>query len=134
MIDVGTGTAIQRELAAWPRIEFRNDHDGGRFVATVRRDDEGASDDLTDSVTIPKRIDPVDPRDLSPTVSEKMTEKSPGRILDLLTLDSHLTIADLSMSLDVSARTIERNLSALQESGRLRRIGPDKGGRWEVVS
>lgn len=30
--------------------------------------------------------------------------------------------------------TIRRNLARLKESGRLRRIGPDKGGHWEVVS
>ena len=29
--------------------------------------------------------------------------------------------------------TVEKNLKALRESGRLRRVGPAKGGHWEVI-
>jgi predicted HTH transcriptional regulator len=32
----------------------------------------------------------------------------------------------------LSSRSIERNIRKLQEQGRLRRIGPAKGGHWEV--
>ena len=28
---------------------------------------------------------------------------------------------------------VEKNLKALRESARFRRVGPDKGGRWEVI-
>ncbi|MFA6032771.1 MAG: ATP-binding protein, partial [Myxococcota bacterium] len=33
----------------------------------------------------------------------------------------------------VSTRSIERNLQQLILRGRLKRIGPDKGGHWEVT-
>ncbi|MBI2266057.1 MAG: winged helix-turn-helix transcriptional regulator [Armatimonadetes bacterium] len=65
--------------------------------------------------------------------SGKASEKTPGRILASLARHRRVTIADLAKVIGVSDRTIERNLKRLQEQGRLRRIGPDKGGHWEVV-
>jgi ATP-dependent DNA helicase RecG len=69
----------------------------------------------------------------SEKMSEKTSEKTPGRILAALAKNPQATIADLAEVLGVSDRTIERNLKRLQEEGRLRRVGPDKGGYWEVV-
>ena len=66
-------------------------------------------------------------------MSEKMAGKTPGRILSMLTDHPEATIADLAAVIGVSDRTIERNLKTLQGQNHIRRIGPDKGGRWEVV-
>jgi len=33
----------------------------------------------------------------------------------------------------VTERSIERNIKKLQKEGLLKRIGPAKGGHWEVV-
>ena len=70
--------------------------------------------------------------DETPGMSEKMSEKTPNRILVLLHEDPNLTIAALSERIGKTERTIERNLSSLQKAGRLKRIGPDKGGHWRV--
>ena len=70
--------------------------------------------------------------DETPGMSEKMSEKTPNRILVLLHEDLNLTIAALSERIGKTERTIERNLSSLQKAGRLKRIGPDKGGHWRV--
>jgi predicted HTH transcriptional regulator len=43
-----------------------------------------------------------------------------------------MTIAKLAKIAGVTTRSIERNLQKLQEEGRLRRVGADKGGYWEV--
>ena len=74
----------------------------------------------------------------SRTASEKMSEKmsggTSGRILSALTEHPEATIADLAEAIGVTSRTIERHLKRLQEGGLLRRIGPDKGGSWEVLA
>jgi DeoR/GlpR family transcriptional regulator of sugar metabolism len=49
-----------------------------------------------------------------------------------LSEDRNLTIPDLASLIGVTERSIERNIRKLQEQGRLRRIGPAKGGHWEV--
>jgi ATP-dependent DNA helicase RecG len=40
---------------------------------------------------------------------------------------------ELAVVTGLSVRGVEKNLKILKASGRLRRIGPDKGGHWEVV-
>ena len=43
-----------------------------------------------------------------------------------------LSLAELAVLLGKSVRTIERATAKLVKAGELRRIGPDKGGHWEV--
>jgi ATP-dependent DNA helicase RecG len=77
-------------------------------------------------------------RTASEKMSEKMSEKTSGgtsgRILSALTEHPEATIADLAEAIGVTGRTIERHLKRLQEQGLLRRVGPDKGGLWEVLT
>jgi predicted HTH transcriptional regulator len=64
--------------------------------------------------------------------SEETSGKTSGKILAALSEDRNLTIPDLASLIGVTERSIERNIRKLQEQGRLRRIGPAKGGHWEV--
>ncbi len=65
--------------------------------------------------------------------SEKVSEKTSEKIINALDHNHVMTIAELAKTLGLSTRSIERNLQKLQKEGRLRRIGPQKGGYWEVV-
>lgn len=71
--------------------------------------------------------------EMSGKMSVKVSGKMSGKILDLLASEPRTTIPELAVSLGVASRTIERNLGSLQESGRLRRVGPAKGGHWDVL-
>jgi DeoR/GlpR family transcriptional regulator of sugar metabolism len=55
-----------------------------------------------------------------------------GKILAALKQDRNLTIPELAALIGVTERSIERNIKKLQEQGRLRRIGPAKGGLWRA--
>jgi ATP-dependent DNA helicase RecG len=55
------------------------------------------------------------------------------RIAELLAEDGTLTIARMAQVLKISTTAVEKNISKLQEKGVLKRVGPDKGGHWEVV-
>ena len=66
--------------------------------------------------------------------SEKVSEKVSEKILTILTDKPKTSIADMARTTGVTTRTIERNLQKLTADNRLRRIGPDKGGHWEVLS
>jgi ATP-dependent DNA helicase RecG len=39
----------------------------------------------------------------------------------------------MAKSLGISTTAIDKNLTTLKQKGVLKRIGPDKGGYWEVV-
>ncbi len=57
-----------------------------------------------------------------------------GRVAILIQEGEDLTVAHLAAAIGVNKRTIERNLKRLQEKGRIRRVGPAKGGHWEIVN
>lgn len=59
--------------------------------------------------------------------------KTPELVLHALQADPQATVPTLALQLGKSESAILRVIRKLREEGRLRRIGPDKGGRWEVV-
>jgi predicted HTH transcriptional regulator len=65
---------------------------------------------------------------------EKTPEKTQLAILALLCETPHMTTAELASRLDRSESAINRAIRKLRESGRLQRIGPDKGGSWKVLN
>lgn len=65
--------------------------------------------------------------------SEKGAEKSSEKILALLKANPTLAARELAQRLEMSPRGVEKQIAALREAGRLRRVGPAKGGYWEVV-
>ena len=72
---------------------------------------------------------------------EKTGEKSAGetrektreKIIRLLLENPNATQGDLVRATALSMKGVEWNLKALKESGLIRRVGPDKGGHWEVI-
>jgi ATP-dependent DNA helicase RecG len=65
--------------------------------------------------------------------SEKSSGKTDDRILALLRNSPEMTIPELAVELQVTTRAVEKSIAKLRDEERLRRIGPAKGGRWEVV-
>jgi len=114
----GLGSGITRALESWPDIDFIDDHEGCLFTATVHRKPVGELALAADS---------------SEEASEKTSEKTSEKILAALGANGDLSIADLSSMIGITTRSIERNIQKLQKKGQLRRVGPDKGGHWEVI-
>jgi ATP-dependent DNA helicase RecG len=44
-----------------------------------------------------------------------------------------ITIPEMAEALGKSTRAIEMQLAKLRNSGKLQRVGPAKGGRWEII-
>lgn len=65
--------------------------------------------------------------------SEKSREKSSEKILDLVRQNPAVSAREIAEALGLTSRAVEKQLGKLKKEGRLKRIGPDKGGRWEVV-
>ncbi|TKU29656.1 Fic family protein [Citrobacter sp. wls718] len=77
----------------------------------------------------------------SSALSEEMSEEmSPDlldiekRILHILSRQPARTAKSLADECEISARTIERYLKALQQKGKLQRVGAKKGGFWRVCT
>ena len=103
----GLGSGIKRTLEAWPQIDFLDDRDGCLFTATVHR----------------KAV----------KSSGKSSGKTEEHIIALLRELPATTIPELADKFGVTTRAVEKQIAKLKKSGRLRRIGPAKGGHWEVL-
>ena len=110
----GLGSGIKRALEHWPAIDFSDDREGSLFTATVLRQEAKSSAELDSS-------------------SEKGSEKSSEKVLAFLKADPELTAREIADKLGITPRAVEKQISKLREEGRIRRIGPDKGGHWEVA-
>lgn len=106
----GLGSGIKRALEDWPEIDFNDDREGCLFTATVHRKEV---------------IGAVEP--------EISSEKSSEKILALLRLDPGLSAKGIADTIGITQRAVERHIAKLRDEGRIRRVGPDKGGHWEVI-
>ena len=60
----------------------------------------------------------------------KETEK---RIVSLIEENPYISYNDIAEQLEMARSGIAKHIKELQEKGIIRRIGPDKGGHWEVI-
>lgn len=63
---------------------------------------------------------------------ETTVEKTVEKILELIETDPFITQKDIVENTGLSRRGVEWNLTKLKEKGRIKRIGPDKGGHWAI--
>ncbi len=66
-------------------------------------------------------------------VIENVTENREDSILRIIKNDNSITVSRLSKLLNVTRRTIARDIETLKSAGKIQRIGADKGGHWEVL-
>ena len=78
--------------------------------------------------------------DATEKVTEKVTERVTERvtenqrkIIDIISDNKWITIDGLSELVGISSRKIQENIRKLKDIGILMRIGPDKGGYWEII-
>lgn len=56
------------------------------------------------------------------------------RIIRLIGINPRHSARTLAESIGISSKGVEKQLANLKSRGRIRRVGPDKGGYWEVVT
>ncbi len=113
----GLGSGIKRALEKWSAIDFADDHDGCLFTATVHR----------------KAAEELELVNIAPEGSLKSSPKTEDRILELMRGDASITTEKLGGVLGITKRAVLKQVEKLKEQGRLRRVGPAKGGHWEVI-
>lgn len=65
--------------------------------------------------------------------NQKSRQKTNDNILELLKHDGYLTISDIAKQINLSVGGVKKRLNSLKSNGIIRRIGPDKGGHWEII-
>jgi ATP-dependent DNA helicase RecG len=122
---IGSGMQRMRDIckaenAPNPKIEFTDTH----FYIVFRQSNEYLKMATTERVRITQKIPRKYPQDLTTTALN---------ILKLLEQDNALTRNQLAEKLNVSPDTIKKNIEKLKQKRILQRVGPDKGGYWEIT-
>ena len=65
-------------------------------------------------------------------LSEKSCQKTSNKIVALLKKNAKITQNEIAKTLGISRQAVQKHLANLKLADRLQRIGPDKGGHWEV--
>lgn len=65
---------------------------------------------------------------------EKSSQKTPQKILELVKEDAYITTQRMADLIGIDRSNVARAIKKLQLQGILRRVGPDKGGYWEIIS
>ena len=64
---------------------------------------------------------------------ENEVEKRFQKILHAISINKSVSIVELSKLIKISEKTISRDINKLKELKRIKRVGPLKGGFWEIV-
>jgi len=62
----------------------------------------------------------------------KSSVKSSVMILNIIKENPEISIPEIAKKIDLTTRAIEKNIFKLKQKSLLKRIGPAKGGYWEV--
>ena len=65
--------------------------------------------------------------------TEKGSEKSSEKILQLISKQADISAKNIAKIIGISPRAVEKHISNLKNQGILKRVGPDKGGYWEII-
>ncbi|MGC9364006.1 MAG: winged helix-turn-helix transcriptional regulator [Fidelibacterota bacterium] len=65
--------------------------------------------------------------------TEKGSEKSSEKILKLISQQADISAKDIAEKIGISPRAVEKHLARLKSKNIIKRIGPDKGGHWEII-
>ena len=65
--------------------------------------------------------------------SQKSSQKNSQKIVDLIKERPEITTTEMAEIIGLTRRSIVNITNKLQKEGIIRRVGPDKGGHWEVI-
>lgn len=72
-------------------------------------------------------------RKSKPLTTKKTTKKTAKKIMDIMKSMPDVTLAELANATGLSVDGVRWNIRKLKDANLVRRVGPDKGGHWEVV-
>ena len=123
----GLGSGIKRALEKWRDIDFTDDREGCLFTVTIHRKAPDGSYELTDYSKSSGKFGE------SSGKVRGSSGKTENQVFILLSDNPKITIPELAKALDLTTRAVEKQIVKLRGKGRLRRIGPARGGRWQTI-
>lgn len=121
----GTGIRRMRKSLAEAGLAAPEFEIDGFFRAVFHRSPEF-------SLKGPKQVGEKVGDKVGERVGDKLTANQ-QRIIEIIRASPMVSARELAERVGISARKIEENIAKLRSKGFLKRIGPDKGGQWEIL-
>jgi len=113
------GRGIRLILSKEPDTRFKEV--GTHFIVTFKRKGTVAQEEVEKGV-----------ERLAEGLVERLAENQ-KKMLKLMKANPYVSKKELSLKIGISTTAIDKNILSLKQKGLLKRIGPDKGGHWEVL-
>jgi ATP-dependent DNA helicase RecG len=84
-------------------------------------------------ITFKTDIEEKTPGKGSPKSSPKSSPKTEMKVIELMMDKPEISAATIGEILGISKRAVLKHTKKLQEKGMLKRIGPARGGHWEIT-
>ena len=65
--------------------------------------------------------------------NQKSMQKSMQKILEIIAITPDITLSEMANRLGMTRNGVDKNIRKLKDQGIICRVGPDKGGHWEIV-
>ena len=125
----GRGMTLIHQNA--PAVEFRQV--AGLFIASFARPSFGLNDEETTGTTENTKKTTQKPLENNVETTQKPHASPREKLLALLKAQPAINMKDLAQLSGVTLYSVRHHLEALKAAGRIRHVGPSKGGRWEVL-
>lgn len=116
----GRGMTLIHQNA--PTVTFRQV--AGLFIARFTRPSFGLDDKETTQKPLEKHTE----------TTQKPHGNHREKLLAILKAQPHITIKDLARLSGATLYSVRHHMESLKTAGRIRHVGPNKGGHWEVVA
>ena len=140
----------------WPEPQLQEQFDPERTVLTLEYNDKEdevgktssdiGSGEKTDSApqktdsapqitdSTPQKTDSTPQKtDSTPQKTDFAPQKTSQKIVSFMSENPKITRHELALSLSISDDAVKQQIAKLVEKQIIRRVGPDKGGHWEVL-
>ena len=147
IIQEGEGLTVEFKERFTPRIvedmaAFANAK-GGIIILGVRDDKTIIGEKLTNDLKarvnrtilycLERTVPEIRQTSYLGSATQKTTQKTTQKILKLIAQNPRITRKDLAEQIGISTDGVKYHLNRMRKQNLIRRIGPDRGGRWEVV-
>lgn len=111
---------IRNEIMDYPTMVFEYKEMGDGFLAELKYKKQKITTKFI-------------PEDVTDNVTDNVTDRK-TLILNMIIKDNTISTTEIAKQLGVSKRTILRELELLKTAQKLKRVGSEKTGHWEVLS
>ena len=137
--DFGKRSEVRNRLLVdlLSRTEFMEKAGTGiqRITDACKANGNNCTFDFTDAfwITINSNNVTDDTDDVTDNVTDNVTGSRKNQIIRLIQENNQISMTQLAKKLSVTKMTIVRDIARLKEDNIIKRIGPAKGGHWQVV-